>query len=168
MKKKPLTYLLIVGVIAVWAIILRKIVTSVHEEEVPVQRFSQKNNEKSAEKWYMKDYPEDSIAINAINHDPFMGKMEEAPKNIKQISEVSVNINPVIKPPVNWPQIVFQGFSSKRNQKTGNYAILSINNQPYMLAEGESAFGVKLQKNWGDSLALSFDNQHKKIYLHTQ
>jgi len=167
MKQKPLTYLLIVGVIAVWAIIIQKVIVSVQEEEVPVQSLNQRD-EKGEEKWYMKDYKEDSLRIDEINHDPFKGKAETPIVNTAEIKMVNAPLPPAFKPQVMWPQIVFQGFSSKRNQKSGKYAILNINSQPFMLAEGESALGVKLQKNWGDSLALSFQDQNKKFYLHTQ
>ena len=168
MKQKPLTYLLILGVVAVWAIIIQKVMVSVREENVPVQSLNQKGKGKGEEKWYMKDYPEDSIAMDEINHDPFSGKAEAPPINTSTAKTVNIPVQPVFKPQVMWPQIVFQGYSSKRNFKSGKYAIVSINNQPFMLAEGESALGVKLQKNWGDSLALSFQDQNKKLYLHTQ
>ena len=168
MKRKPLTYLLVLGVFAVWAIIIQKVMVSVQEENVPAQNLNPKDKGKEEEKWYMKDYGKDSIDVSEITNDPFSGKMEKDSITAVLPKVADVSVHPVVKPQVVWPQIVFQGFSSKRDQKTGKYAILSINNQPFMLAEGENALGVKLQKNWGDSLALSFQDQNKKFYLHTQ
>jgi hypothetical protein len=168
MKKKPLTYLLIAAVIAVWAIIIQKVVVSVQDEALTVQNSNKGITGEGEEKWYMKSYSEDPVLMEEIDHDPFRGIPSEPEIKSAPTETVNIPVQPVYKPQVMWPSIVFQGFSSKRNQKTGKYAILNINNQPFMLAEGETALDVKLQKNWGDSLALSFQDQNKKFYLHTQ
>lgn len=168
MKKKPVTYVLILGVVAVWAIIIKKVV-NVSNDENPKVAVVSLGNGKTEQKWYMKDYDLDSADVNRIDKDPFKPNQVEPEKIMSEsIEERKVIATPAFKPQIIWPQVNFKGFASKRNQKAGRYAILSINSQPFMLAEGETAMGVKLQKNWGDSLALSYQKENKKFYLQTQ
>jgi hypothetical protein len=160
-------YVLILGVIAVWAIIIMKVVNAGKDDNESKLAVGNEMGDKTEKKWYMVDYPIDSIDLTGVK-DPFKNH-EEEPKLIAiNNNETKIIAPPIFKPQVIWPKIQFQGFASKRNQKTGRYAIININNQPLMLAEGEIALGVKLKKNWGDSLALSFQKESKKFYLQTQ
>ena len=163
-----MNYLLILGVVAIWALIVNKIIGASDDKSLgDSQVISTRPMIIGQEKWYMKSYTLDSSSLTAPIKDPFILQVEEIEETIKITPLLHSSITPLTKAPVIWPTILFAGFLVKTN-KNRKYAILSINGQSVMLSDGESAFGVKVNKNWGDSLTVSYEKQLKKIYLNTK
>lgn len=165
-----MTYVLIFGVIAIWALIIQKVINASVDEDMPVNTATIQLKNTPAIKWYMLNEEEDSLDFKSDLNDPFSETRSKASLDESNtISEIKSFVPQAIPMQVIWPNITYEGFATKTLKKEiKSMAILQINQQPYTLAVGEEAVGVKLIKNWGDSIQVNFKNQSKKIYLQTK
>jgi hypothetical protein len=167
MKNKPLTYLLIVSVAAVWGIIFYRMFSASGNEEMDIQptvRLGLVNES-------LDDYKFKDTFKLALNYrDPFLGKVleviETTPKEHTTTNSPSVAfINPKpLKPQINWELIKYNGCIINPLGKRV-VAIMILNGKEQMLLEGQTADGVKLLKNYKDSIKVLYQSQTKFIRL---
>lgn len=161
MKNKKFTYLLIVVVLFVWGMIIYRIADSAGGGNDPQPTYKP-----------MKQEAFNDYAITAdtghllLNYrDPFgVVKPPEAPElPVKDVIRKSVKPAPV-KPPMNWNFIQYAGYI--RNHSSNKLiTVIAINGKNLALKEGETAGQVRLIKNMGDSIRITFNGQTKNIRL---
>jgi hypothetical protein len=166
MKSKPLTYLLIVSVAAVWGIIFYRIFSASGEEGLPFKPLVQSRlTDESLEDYTLKD----TFTLLLNYRDPFLSKSSE-PAAPALSSNTPAVVNSTFaelkpqKPPVNWEGVKYTGFISNAAGKR-LVALMTIQGKEYMLAEGQSASGVKLLKNMKDSVKVSYQDKIKNIRI---
>lgn len=151
MKKKWLTYTMLVVVLAVWTKVGLDFFSYTNEETVTTAHVQPQAQVASTDSIVDKyeligDYP-----------DPFLGSSRK--KNSKTSSEkktqkpTKTTIQPVVL--VNWPQIGYHG--SMLNQNSGQeMAIVAIDGKQRILAEGESYKELIIQSIHKDSLIIAY------------
>lgn len=164
MKGKKITHLLIIGVAVVWGIIFYKIYAAI-TEETPAPTLSG-----LSKKSYFKEinHMDDSIELVMNYRNPFSlshNPVEESENETKAATgkDMVVKVIPS-QAAVNWPTVLYKGYISNPTSKQ-RFAILQINNAQALLAEGQSSNGLKLIRNWGDSVKVKYKNEAKYIKL---
>jgi hypothetical protein len=166
MRNKPLTYLLILSVAAVWGIIFYRLFNASGEEEKNHESFVPHHSPNES----LEDYRfKDTFSLALSYADPFLKGISTP------IQGGSVTVqNPVINaslsspkpiaPPINWEIIKYTGFILNSSGKK-IVSIITISGKEYMLAEGDGVAGVKLLKNAKDSIMVSYQNKNKFIRI---
>jgi hypothetical protein len=163
MKNKPLTYLLIVSVAAVWGIIFYRIFSAGNDEEEifrPLVK-SQFVNES------LDDYSyKDTFTLVLNYRDPFLSTaIYYVEEKVAQVASKPIVFNAAPKrPAINWNIIKYTGFISNPSKKSV-VAIMSINGKEYMMKEGELVAGVKILRNLKDSVKVSYQNSTRFISI---
>ena len=167
MKNKPLTYLLIVSVAAVWGIIFYRIFSASDNDEIELKPIVKSGFVNES----LDDYKFKDTFILALNYkDPFLGKVAEVaePSQAEKppvISSPAVFSNPKpLKPQTNWEVVKYTGFILNSSGKQV-VALMTIKGKEQMLLEGQTADGVKLLKNLKDSVKVLYQDQTKFIRL---
>jgi hypothetical protein len=158
MKHKKFTYLLILGVVAVWGIIFYRIYGAIIDEDTPVVLTSKTK----MEYFKMVDHDEDQVTLNLSYANPFAnGSYEPVADHTVKIIDTKNNLKlKPITPPINWPNITYTGYIYNPTTKQ-KVAMLQINGREVMLSEGQDSFGVKVLKNAGDSVKVKYLNASK-------
>lgn len=164
MKSKPLTYLLIVSVAAVWGIIFYRIFSAQGDEEIsltPLTKYNKVNE--SLDDYVMKD----TFILSLNYRDPFLTDVPDV--NIKTANITSEaqksSVNELShKPAINWNIIKYTGFISNPLKKSP-VAIVQVNGTEHMMKEGESMDGVKLIRILRDSVKVTYQNKTKFITI---
>jgi hypothetical protein len=153
-KNKNLLYILILGTLLIWGVILYKIMNVIGSEK----------DELNSEKNYiaMVDKNEslpDTFTILANYTDPFLGKLPSTEKKSTPLKVVELQKPIVITP---WPAIVYLGVI--KNQKSNKqFVMVQINNQSNAMKLGEIIEGVTLLKVYKDSVEVKFNKEKKFI-----
>ena len=145
----------------VWGLILYRVFDAVSSsDDRPVQAVVKQ------EKEAYNDYslPNDTIRLLLNYRDPFgITKAKDTiAKKSKVISHRNIAIVP--KPTMNWSFITYSGYIRNPSSKK-LIALVSINGQNLTLAEGEIKSQVKLLKNLGDSIKISYEGKIKFIVI---
>jgi hypothetical protein len=162
MKSKALTYTLIVSVIAVWGIIFYRVFLTVNNDEDYLQ------TAKAPQKEALTDYRLSDTGTLVLNYrDPFLGiSKKEEPKNMeKSFKPASVQMeDSSAKEAINWDFIKYNGFIvNPANKKV--ISIVSIHGTEKMMTVGEVSGGVKLLRNFKDSVKVSYKGETRFISL---
>ncbi|MCJ0743687.1 hypothetical protein [Pedobacter montanisoli] len=165
MKNKALTYLLIICVAAVWGVIFYRVYAGLSDEELPSLKTS---TVKSA---YFNEinHLHDTVTLNLNYPDPFFTSSSDTYQE-KKVSEdvlrspAVVKTPPVQKPVINWAAIQYTGYINNPANKQ-KLAMLNIQGKEALLAEGQSANGLKLIKHLGDSVRVQFQGETKYIRI---
>jgi len=162
MKKKALTYLLGIAVIAIWGMIIYRVIQAFSGNDTP-----QFQNSVSIKKEAFNDYtiPKDTASLNLNYRDPFSDKKTDT--IAAQAHKAITHTNPIInrpKPQVNWSGIKYIGFVGKSGSKKW-IAMMTINGREAMMAEGETTDQVKLIKNMRDSVKVSYQGATRFITM---
>jgi len=162
MKKKVTTYLLGIAVVAIWGMIIFRVIQAFSGNDTP-----QFQNNVSIKKEAFNDYtvPKDTAHLNLNYRDPFSDKKIDTV--IASTHKAITQINPIInrpKPQVNWSGIRYIGFVGKIGSKKW-IAMMSINGREAMMTEGETTDQVKLIKNMRDSVKVSYQGATKFITM---
>jgi len=163
MKNRPLTITLLIAVVSIWAWIMFSVFDYMESPEV------QSANKKT----YVSVISDDTIVydyILSLNYkDPFLKKEYHA---YKGINKIETNKNPVnrvventrdqkiIKEEIPIPVVQYVGRIQNPKLKKP-IAILVINNNEYMMQEGEIKEGILLKQIMNDSVTAMFS---KKIF----
>jgi len=167
MKNRPLTITLLIAVVSIWAWIMYSVFDYMESPEV------QSANKKT----YVSVISDDTIVydyILSLNYkDPFLKKEYHAYKGINKSatntsisSRVAVNAgsqknkDEIIKEEVLVPVVHYVGRIQNTKLKKP-IAILVINNNEYMMQEGETKEGILLKQIMNDSVTAMFS---KKIF----
>jgi len=158
MKNKKVTYLLGLVVAIVWGLIIYRVFSAANGDDVPVIT-------KAAVKEPYDDYtiPKDTTRLLLNYRDPF-GLVK--PKDTVKLSAIKHTEKKIMLKPMDWSFIQYSGYMRNPNSRK-LVAILSINGNSVMMAEGETSNNVKLIKNMRDSVKVSFNGKTKFIVMHT-
>lgn len=159
-KNKKLTYLLICLVIAVWSVILYKILFNEPADNGNISLQTTKISHEPYDRYVEK---KDTFVLKLNYRDPFGGKSVAAviPESKVKTSDFPVPVKPAPLPP-NWSTIKYTGYIiNPKTKKT--VSIVAVNGSERMIAEGESFQGVKLIKNKRDSILVSWLGKQKYI-----
>lgn len=159
-KNKKLTYLLICVVVAVWGIILYKVLFNESAEESNPNFQQAKISREPYDQYVAK---KDTFVLKLNYRDPFGGKSAAVAVAESQVKTPAVMMpaKPVVVPP-NWSSIKYTGYIiNPKTKKT--VSIVTVNGAERMIAEGESFQGVKLIKNKRDSILVSWLGKQKHI-----
>ena len=150
MKPKGYTYLLIIGVFAVWGIIIYKVISVFFSDETtgaPLRSTNlsyQKHQEKIL----------DTFKVGVINRDPFLGTVlkSKSATGMNYNSKDNIRINSVTNklPPVTYIGNLNNAKGKKR------IAILNIRGKQIFLMEGQEYDTIRVIRIVKDSIKLKF------------
>lgn len=162
MKNKKITYLLIAAVFAVWGIIFYSLFANIDSNEPiyvkPLQKIEANES--------LEDYKIKDTFILSLNYrDPMLGIVTNAVPTLPKILKHK-SYTPVIQEqPIIYNDIIkFVGYIYDQPKKR-MAAIVNLNGSELMLSEGESLKGLKVIKNYKDSIKIIFRNRVKFIRL---
>lgn len=159
-----MTILLITAVAAVWGIIFYQIFISV-KEETPV--FAAQVN-KTVKNESLDDYRyKDTFTLQLDYRDPMLGKEVVVEKAMEKLTEPVNSKSVVFQTPKPLPpqdDIRYTGYISGNTGKI-TATIISLNGKEIMLEEGESQGGLKVLKNYRDSIKISFREHTRFVRL---
>lgn len=164
MKNKKVTYILITAVAAVWGIIFYWLFAATQQtEDVGSLPLSKPTKYESLDDYRTKDTF--TLALNY--RDPMLGGIE--PKKEPFIAKTTPNpplpvYNSYEQPIINNDIIKFTGYIYDQPQKR-MAAIINLNGNELMLSEGQTLSGLKIIKNFKDSVKISYKNKTKFIRL---
>lgn len=155
-------YFLGVAVAVVWGLIIYRVFSAVSDsdekDKIPVSAAAVKDD--------YNDYsiPEDTTRLLLNYRDPFgiaphIDTVQKRQRIIRDVAAVLVTP----RPPFSWDFIKYSGYIGGKGKKM--MAVLAINGRSIMLQEGESSEGVKLLKNYQDSVKVSFKGKTGTIKM---
>lgn len=158
-KNKKLTYLLICAVVAVWGIILYRVLFNNSDDDYQLKA---QPIAKKIEPYDQYELKRDTFRLALNYKDPFTG-IAEAPAKPVETGPKSTNfVPPPFRPPINWGVIKYKGYVINPLTKK-MVSIVEINGKERMLAEGKFLEGVKLLKNKKDSILVYWQGKQKHI-----
>jgi hypothetical protein len=163
MKNKKMTYLLGFVVIIVWGIIIYRLFDAAGGSDDDVVPAVSSNSPKEP----YNDFAilKDTTHLLLNYRDPFDLVKQKDTAAISVKRSVHTIIVPVpVKPVFNWGFIQYSGYVRNPGSKK-LITLVSINGQNEMLTEGEMKNQVKLIKNLGDSIKISFNGKTKFITM---
>lgn len=164
MKSKKFTYVLMACVAAVWGIIFYRIYVAVNEEETPIAS----GPVAKAAYFKMVNHQEDRVVLDLNYRNPFAGGQASFVPAEKDVPVAAIKAMPqapfMPKQQVNWSGVLYSGYINNPTTKQ-KLAILSVNGKETMLAEGQSANGLKLLKHAGDSVRVQYQGETKYIRI---
>lgn len=167
-KGKTFTYVLITCVAAVWGLIVYRVYAGMSEDGAlpPIA--------KSVKVPYFKlvDHQNDQVKLELGYRDPFAvpNSVEGSPR---ERAEPTLGLprnsqpqrqHPPQKPQVNWATVQYTGYVHNPDSKQRR-VLIAINGNTILLKEGESVQGLKLLKNFGDSLKVQYQGEIKFINI---
>ncbi|MXV50403.1 hypothetical protein GS399_05410 [Pedobacter sp. HMF7647] len=165
MKKKQLTYLLLLAVLGIWGIIIYRLIFSGQDELLPVPGVGP-----GVQAAFLsdKDFVSDTARLWLNYPDPFTGETGAiADKSVSTVvpeKQVMLQAPVVRKPVVSWPMMSYNGFVV-RQASHQLIALLTISGQEKLLAEGERFAGVEIVRNFKDSLKVRYAGETKYVKL---
>ncbi|WP_448698212.1 hypothetical protein ACFGVR_15445 [Mucilaginibacter sp. AW1-3] len=165
MKHKGMTSILVIAVIAVWGLIIYRVLQSAGGDDA--QPFQTTPNIK---KEVFNDYamPQDTTHLLLNYRDPFSPKKTDTAA--RPFNRVSVPVKSSLvpaKPLVNWSFITYTGYLGKPGSKR-IMTMMSVNGREVMMAEGEITEQVKLLKNMKDSVKILYQGKTKFITMNSK
>jgi type II secretory pathway component PulC len=160
MKNKQFTYLLMVFVAALWAIIFYRIYLATGNE----QEFMLHIPQKKMKYFTMLNHQTDKAMLNFNYRDPFSPSNSFIIEIATKTNHIVPAIKPMPKPPINWLGILYTGYINNPSSKQ-KLVIIMANGKEFMLAQGQSLNGIKLLKYAGDSVKIQYQNKAKYIKL---
>lgn len=163
MKNKKMTYFLGFVVIIVWGIIIYRLFDAAGGSDDDVVPAVSINSPK--EPYNDFEIPKDTTHLLLNYRNPFGLVKQKDTSEISLKRSVHTSIIPIpVKPIFNWGFIQYSGYvRNPGSQKL--ITLVSINGQNEMLTEGEMKNQVKLIKNLGDSIKISFNGKTKFITM---
>lgn len=177
MKKKVVTSLLILAVLALWGTIIWKVLAAVGDDEN--NGMVKEPARVSSVKIIQDTISSIDTAKLALNYpDPFRTvntsiagvESEVSIKKLVTDARAARNVTNIIatKPPeINWSFITYNGYIGHPGNKKLS-SLIAINNQTYTLAEGETTAGVRLIKNMRDSIKVTYNGHTHTFPLITK
>jgi len=158
-KNKKLTYLLICAVVAVWGIILCRVLFNNSDDDYQLRS---QPVAKRTEPYDQYELKKDTFRLALNYKEPFIGVIEATPKPVETTVKPMNFVPPPFRPPINWGLIKYRGYVINPQTKKV-VSIVEINGKERMLAEGEFLEGVKLLKNKKDSILVYWQGKQKHI-----
>lgn len=153
MNKKTKTYLLLTAVLGIWGTIAFKIVNGLSpdlpQSSEPVLDISFKPKTIKAI---------DTFSIQNVERDPFLGTLSASKTNNKP--KETKNSNQIVTK--HQPKITYSGLVKKQTTADKVF-VVNINNQQYLLKQGQTADSVKLLRGNTKEITIRYKNQTKTI-----
>ena len=156
MKGKPLTYLLILVVGAIWYQVFMRVKSNLTEETTiaAAQAIGDKQ---------LKSFHRDHFHLDASYRDPFTGNTVQ--------KETSSSDNPapivpqlpkvVVKQEIQWPRIAYYGFV-RNTKSTVPRALIGVDGEMFKLKTGEEALdNLQVVHIWRDSIQFRYQKKMK-------
>ena len=164
MKSNKFTYILIVCVGALWALVFYRIYAAVADREpVPLIASAQK-----VTLFDLVNHEHDTLLLDLDYRNPFGVWSDNVTREIDQVDRLNpiemVKQNVAIKTIMKWPEIAFLG-SVINTKNRAKVAIIMVAGKELMLSEGQGSGGIKMLEFAGDSVRVSFLNETKYIKL---
>ncbi|NQX85436.1 MAG: hypothetical protein HRT67_05965 [Flavobacteriaceae bacterium] len=99
----------------------------------------------------------DTFSISDIARDPFLGTLA----SLKKVSNTNTTLNTI---PDVMPDISYGGLIQKKGSKSKVY-VVNINNQQYLLKQGQSVNDVKLLKGDKTAIIIRFKRRNYTVKL---
>lgn len=152
MKTKTKTYLLLVAILGIWGTIAFKITSglSPDEPEVLAQNVDVTFTPKPQKKV-------DTFSITTANRDPFLGRLpssKKTPKKTKPSTPAPIAIE--------IPTITYSGLIQKQDATAKVFAV-NINNQQYLVKQGQTISDVTLVSGNKSSIRIRFNGTYHTI-----
>jgi hypothetical protein len=130
MKNKKTYYFLLPLVIGIWSLIIYKIFSAVHQEDINPPEITQiALSDVTRPKITSRN-----IELSEVNRDPFLNKVyinRNAPEPKERLQKIE------------WPVVNYQGLIST-STKENMVAVFKINNQEVLLGKGDEFKGLKV------------------------
>lgn len=162
MKNKNFFYLLILAVSVVWGIIFYRIFLTLPSRPEPFVQTSRPVGGTD----YRPAVSYDTVSLDLNYRDPFLGTDPAAATD-------AVNAEPLPgeavspagkKPPINWTAIRYSGYIINPLNREP-VSIIIVDGREQMFSEGETISGLKLVRNYGDSVKVLYRDHSKFITL---
>ena len=163
MKNKKMTYFLGFVVIIVWGMVIYRLFDAAGGSDDDAVPAVSSNFKKEPYNDFV--IPKDTTRLLLNYRDPFglVKQKDTAAISVKRSVHTSI-IPASVKPAFNWGFIQYSGYVRNPGSKK-LVTLVSINGQNEMLTEGEIKNQVKLIKNLGDSIKISFNGKTKFITM---
>ena len=149
MNNKKTSYVLLPVVVAIWSIIIYRIYSAVHQENISSPKIAQVELPGMT---HSKITPK-KIQLNTIERDPFLNK-EYRNRDIPQKKERFEHIE--------WPLINYLGLISASTSQE-KIAIFKINNQEVILGINEEFKGIKVLSANSQKAKIIYKNKQKSF-----
>ena len=149
LKTKTKTYVLLTLVLGIWGVIGYRILSAVNPTKPEIVQ----NNTVISFNPKMRT-ESDTFSIKTANRDPFLGTLLIKKKPITQ------NLKP--KTTIIWKPIIYHGNVSNQKGKAKVF-IISIDNQQYLMKQGQTLNEIKLISGNNKSVLLSYKGDRKTI-----
>jgi hypothetical protein len=163
MKNKTMTYVLGLVVAVVWGLIIYRIFDAASGNDDDAAPAMPSAIKKEAYNDY--ELPKDTSHLLLNYRDPFgLEKPKDTLEHMARRKVIANSLQTAAKPVFNWGIIQYSGFI--RNPNTNKLVtMISINGKNELLAEGETKNQLKLIKNMGDSVKISYNGKTKFITI---
>lgn len=159
MKNKKVTYLLILAVAGLWAVIFHRIYAATKEQEENIVDLPQKRQQLFNE----VNHQHDQWELDFDYRNPFSAEVIMIREDVISPLAPDKAATLVPKATVRWPEINYLGWIGGVNN--AKLALLTVGGKEMMLAEGQQTLGVKLQSIATDSVKVQYEKETRFIKL---
>lgn len=161
MKNKKLSVVMITIVVAVWGMVIYKLVESFFPKEEKVEIPVVNKNDYTIQK-----VQADTFSISLNYRDPFLHRSASASTNNntpKKANSTATAPKPAPQPSsINWPAIVYNGMIKN---KTSNklQAMIQVNGQSHLMKTGDAVAGIIIKSITKDSIGVAMGTEKKFV-----
>lgn len=158
MNNKFTRSLLIIGAVAVWGIIIFKIIGYLNNDDTAESNFT------AVKKSEISQIP-DTVKLLLNYPDPFLGgKIEQEPAKNYEVVQTAKVVKTSPEPVAAKPLLNIKYFGLITNKQTQKLvAIININGKQYLAKPGDNLDQVMLLKMYNDSILITHESTKKWI-----
>ncbi|GGB73388.1 hypothetical protein GCM10007424_11620 [Flavobacterium suaedae] len=155
MKNKKTTYILLVVVLFVWAMVIYQFFSFSGGSEPIVENHTTLNIKP------IQAPKRDTFSINVNYRDPFLGKMYN-PHNKKATRKQNTSNKP--KETIVWPSVIYKGLVSDSDDKRKVFMVM-IKGKTFFMREKDTEEEVKLLKGNREFIEVKYKGKKNKILI---
>lgn len=169
MKNKLVTYLLLAGVISIWAFVLYQVFGAVSENNTPISTLSGSTKKMPVDLAYYTEQAAAPLDLHyrspiAADGSNLITVVEDDDNAMALASDYnSYTASPMYEAPPADPELRYLGFI-ENEQKKKRIAIVDIQGVSYMLAKNEKESGFKILDIGNDFIKVLYNGSTKTIY----
>ena len=154
MKSKKKTYILLVVVLIIWALVIYQFFSLRQPQTAAIASTI------SYELKPLQIKQRDTFSIKANYRDPFLGGLYNP-----QTEKSAVNRHPKkVKPAVLWPEIIYKGIVSDSKDRKKVFMVL-INGTPHFMKEKDIQIGVKLTSGNRKFIKVAYQGEQRDVFI---